>query len=77
MVLSDDSRAAPRLRRRFRRLVLATAAGLVLACNLCPGVASANPCSSPPPPRFLPGQVDHYPNGADVVTCTEPTLPRR
>ena len=73
MVLFDDSPAAPRLRRGFRRVVLAPAAGLVLACILCPGVASANPCSSPPPPRFLPGQVDHYPNGADVITCTEPT----
>ena len=73
MVLFDDSPAAPLLRRGFRRLVLAPAAGLALACILCPGVASANPCSSPPPPRFLPGQVDHYPNGADVITCSEPT----
>lgn len=73
MVHLDDSPAARRLRRRSRRPVFALAAGLALACVLRPSVASANPCSSPPPPRFLPGQVDHYPNGADVITCTEPT----
>jgi hypothetical protein len=73
MFLFDDSPAAPLFRRGSRRPVFALAAGLVLASFLCPGATSANPCSSPPPPRFLPGQVDHYPNGADVITCTEPT----
>lgn len=57
------------INRRTRRLCR-TFLGLVIASSL-PAVAPANPCSSPPPPRYLPGQVDHYPQGADIVTCTE------
>ena len=57
------------INRRTRRLCR-TFLGLVIASSL-PAVAPANPCGSPPPPRYLPGQVDHYPNGADIITCTE------
>ena len=56
---------------RLRPLVALTA-GLALASVFFPRLAHADACSSPPPPRYLPGQVDHYPNGADVITCTEP-----
>ncbi|MFL6530669.1 MAG: hypothetical protein ACJ8KX_09385 [Chthoniobacterales bacterium] len=38
---------------------------------LCPRVAQSNPCTAPPPPRFQPGQNDHYPQGADIVSCAE------
>ena len=44
----------------------------MLAFAFLPRNALADACSSPPPPRYLPGQVDHYPNGADVITCTKP-----
>jgi len=44
----------------------------VLACLLGQGVAFADACATPPPPRFQPGQNDQYPHGADVVTCTKP-----
>jgi hypothetical protein len=58
-------------KRRLRRPVLALVAALLLTFALCSHVAFGDPCASPPPPRFLPGQVDHYPNGADIITCTE------
>ena len=46
--------------------------GLVLTCVLCPRVAFADPVHLTTAAAFsLPGQVDHYPNGADIITCTE------
>src|SRR5664279_5141960 len=45
----------------------------ILACLLCPRPVFADACDTPPPPRFQPGQNDHYPHGADVITCTKPT----
>ena len=66
--------APPRLESAFQLAPLwpiAFVAGLLVTCVFYPSVARSNPCSSPPPPRFQPGQNDHYPNGADIVTCTE------
>jgi hypothetical protein len=45
---------------------------LALGSALVPTAVRGDACSSPPPPRYPPGQVDHYPNGADVITCTKP-----
>ena len=56
---------------RLRRRISAPVAAILLTFVLCSHFAYGDPCASPPPPRFLPGQVDHYPNGADIITCTE------
>src|ERR1700747_719490 len=58
-------------KRRLQRPVLALVAAFLLTFALCSHVAFGDSCASPPPPRFLPGQVDHYPNGADIITCME------
>lgn len=50
---------------------LALAVFLMFTC-LSSRAALADACDTPPPPRFQPGQVDNYPNGADVITCTKP-----
>jgi hypothetical protein len=50
---------------------LALTVALVLVLVFSPSVARSNPCGSPPPPRFQPGQNDHYPHGADIITCSE------
>jgi len=43
-------------------------------CVLPPPSAAVEPsCDAPPPPRYAPGQVGNYPNGADVLTCTRPS----
>jgi hypothetical protein len=56
-----------------RQLLLALTVGVVLVCVFSPGMARSNPCGSPPPPRFQPGQNSNYPQGADIITCSEPT----
>ena len=46
--------------------------GLLALLGLVPlSIVCANPCSSPPPPRFQPGQNGSYPAGADIITCSE------
>lgn len=50
---------------------LALAVFLMFTC-LSSRTALADACDTPPPPRYQPGQVDNYPNGADVITCTKP-----
>jgi hypothetical protein len=59
----------------MRRLLcsrLFPVAALLLLGAILPIVPLRADCSSPPPPRYQPGQVDHYPDGADVITCTQP-----
>src|SRR5580704_15981184 len=58
-------------KRRLCPPVRALVAALLFTFTLCSRVAFGASCASPPPPRFLPGQVDHYPNGADIIVCTE------
>ena len=55
--------------------LLALAIFLMFTC-LVPRTAIADACDTPPPPRYQPGQVDNYPNGADVITCTKPVPAR-
>jgi hypothetical protein len=58
-------------KRGLRRPVRALVAALLFTFAFSSRVAFGASCASPPPPRFLPGQNDHYPIGADIVTCTE------
>ena len=72
--LSSRRRRTLARRRKMRRvLVLRIIAAVpVFSCLLGRGPALADACDTPPPPRFQPGQNDHYPHGADVITCTKP-----
>src|SRR5579862_740836 len=36
------------------------------------GTAFGASCDKPPAPRYKPGQADHYPHGADVISCSRP-----
>src|SRR5207237_6753561 len=53
------------------RPLFALAIFLLFIC-LSSRVALADACDTPPPPRYQPGQVDNYPKGADIITCTKP-----
>jgi hypothetical protein len=57
--------------RTFEKLGVALA--VALPCALSSQVARAASCDAPPPPRFQPGQNSHYPDGADVITCSRPS----
>jgi hypothetical protein len=58
--------------RSLQGRILGVVGSLSLTFVLLPRTALADACSSPPAPRYLPGQADHYPNGADVITCSKP-----
>jgi hypothetical protein len=45
---------------------------LILLGAFMSRTAFGDSCDKPPAPRYKPGQVDHYPHGADVISCSRP-----